>query len=173
MIAGVVLALGQRGTGTKDARNQGGLRAVSLSQGAVTAYDPAGDSAEHDEETPFAVDRDPSTTWSTESYLNGNLAKPGVGLVVDANPALKAREMDIVTSTPGWRGRVLGATGAEPPASADAAGWKEIGQIPSATSRTRVRLDTGGQALRWYLLWIEGFAPGQESVKVSEVYLYR
>ena len=171
--AAVVLALGQRGTGTKDARNQGGLRAVSLSQGAVTAYDPAGDSAEHDEETPFAVDRDPSTTWSTESYLNGNLAKPGVGLVVDANPALKAREMDIVTPTPGWRGRVLGATGPEPPASADAAGWKEIGQIPSATSRTRVRLDTGGQALRWYLLWIEGFAPGQESVKVSEVYLYR
>jgi hypothetical protein len=34
-------------------------------------------------------------------------------------------------------------------------------------------LDTGGQALRWYLVWIEGFAAGQEAVKISELFLYR
>lgn len=172
-VAGVVISQTRRGTGTENARPGGDLKAVSLSQGAVTSYDPDGDSAEHDDETSFAVDRDPSTTWSTESYLNGNLAKPGVGLVVDANPALEAREMDILTPTPGWRGRVLGASGETPPASVTDPGWTQIGTIPSASERTRVRLDTGGRALRWYLVWIEGFAPGQEAVKISEVYLYR
>ena len=93
--------------------------------------------------------------------------------MVDANPALKAREMDIVTPTPGWRGRVLGAAGPAPPAAATDPAWKEIGTIPSATARTKVPLDTGGQALRWYLVWIEGFAAGQEAVKISEVFLYR
>ncbi len=81
--------------------------------------------------------------------------------------------MDILTPTPGWRGRVLGAAGSAPPASATDPGWSEVGTIPSATERTRVKLDTGGKALRWYLVWIEGFAPGQEAVKISEVYLYR
>lgn len=172
-IAGVVISQTQRGTGTKNAPGGGDLKAVSLGQGAVTSYDPAGDTAEHDAETPFAVDRDPSTTWSTETYLNGNLAKPGVGLVVDANPALRAREMDILTPTPGWRGRVLAATGSQPPAAITDPGWTRVGKIPSATARTRVKLNTGGRALRWYLVWIEGFAPGQETVKISEVYLYR
>ena len=37
---------------------------------------------------------------------------------------------------------------------------------------TRFDLNTGGKALRWYLVWIEKFAPGQEQVKISEAYLY-
>ena len=93
--------------------------------------------------------------------------------MIDASPALKARAMEVLTPTPGWRGRVLGAKGASAPATASDPGWREVGSVARATRRTRIPLNTGGQALRWYLLWIEGFAPGQEAVKVSEAYLYR
>ena len=33
---------------------------------------------------------------------------------------------------------------------------------------TRVNLDTAGTAYRWFLVWIEKFAPGQEQVSISE-----
>ena len=149
------------------------MTAVSLSASSAQAYDPAGDDAEHDDEAAFAVDRSPSTIWSTEDYLNGNLAKPGLGLVIDARPSLKARAIDIVSPTPGWSGRILAASGSELPASIDDPAWTEVGQVPSATARTRVRLTTDGKAFRWYLIWIERFSPGQSTVEISEVFLYR
>jgi serine/threonine-protein kinase len=168
-----VASTAQRGTGTDNARPGDGLTAVSLSGSSAQAYDPAGDNAEHDDEAAFAVDRSPSTIWSTEDYLNGNLAKPGLGLVIDARPSLKARAIDIVSPTPGWSGRILAASGSELPASIDDPAWTEVGQVPSATARTRVRLTTDGKAFRWYLIWIERFAPGQSTVEISEVFLYR
>ena len=48
-----------------------------------------------------------------------------------------------------------------------------VGTITKATRVTRADLDTGGKRQRWYLIWIEQFAPGQEQVEISEVYLYR
>ncbi|MBJ7342603.1 MAG: serine/threonine protein kinase, partial [Solirubrobacteraceae bacterium] len=79
----------------------------------------------------------------------------------------------IVSPTPGWSGRIFAASGSEPPASIDDPAWTEVGQVPSATARTRVRLTTDGKAFRWYLIWIERFAPSQSMVEISEVFLYR
>jgi hypothetical protein len=45
--------------------------------------------------------------------------------------------------------------------------------VPNATARTRAQLDTAGESFRWYLIWIERFAPGQSKVEISEVFLYR
>ncbi len=163
----------QRGTGTDNARAGDGLTAVSLSGDAAQAYDPAGDNSEHDEQAAFAVDRSPSTTWSTENYLNGNLAKDGLGLAIDAKPALKAQAIDIVSPTPGWKGRIYASHSATPPPTLSDPNWTEVGSIPRATARTRARLDTQGKAFRWYLIWIESFAPGQSRVEISEVFLYR
>ena len=93
---------------------------------------------------------------------------------IDAKPSVVARQIEIRTPTPGWSGKVLAApSGAAPPAKIDDPAWKKVGTIPAAKRVTRVNLDTGGKAFRWYLVWIEHFAPGQEQVSISEVYLYR
>ena len=179
---GAVIAVGafafvanqaQRGTGTENALSGSDLTAVSLRASAAQAYDPAGDGTEHDDQAAFAVDRSPSTIWSTEDYLNGNLAKDGVGIAVDTRPALNARAIDVVSPTPGWSARIYGANTAAIPSAITDPQWKEVGSIPKASTRTRARLNTMGQSFRWYLVWIDRFAVGQSSVEVSEIFLYR
>lgn len=163
----------QRGTGTENARAGDGLTAVSLKASAAQAYDPAGDNAEHDDQAAFVVDRSPSTTWSTEDYLNGNLAKSGLGIAIDASPSLEARAIDIVSPTPGWNAKIYATNGSQLPATFDDPSWTQVGSVTDATERTRARLTTNGQAFRWYLIWIERFAPAQSRVQISEVFLYR
>ncbi len=164
----------QRGTGTRGAPQAPGLRAVSLGQAGAQAYDPFGGDGEHGEEAPFILDRDTSTTWSTERYDNGELGKPGVGVAIDAKPALAARRMELRTPTPGWSGAVYAAaSGSKPPVTLDDPGWSKIGTIVSAQRRARVDLDTAGRAFRWYLVWIERLPEGSEKAEISEAYLYR
>ena len=58
---------------------------------AVSDYDPNGDDGtEHPDEVTFAVDRDPATAWTTETYRGSPRfgdRKPGVGLIVDLGNA--------------------------------------------------------------------------------------
>ncbi len=163
----------ERGTGTKGAQPPPTLRAVSLGQSRAKDYDPAGDQQEHPETAAFVLDRDPATVWDTETYLNGNLAKDGVGLAIDAKPGVAARQLELRTGTPGWSGQVLAADTAALPKTIDDPAWTRVGTITKATRVTRADLDTGGKRQRWYLIWIEQFAEGQEKVEISEVYLYR
>jgi serine/threonine-protein kinase len=164
----------ERGTGTQGAKPPATLQAISLGQSRAKDYDPLGDRQEHPETAAFALDRDAATVWGTETYLNGNLAKAGVGLAIDAKPSVSARQLELRTPTPGWSGKVLAAaTGATPPATIDDPAWTQVGTIPAARSVTRVDLDTAGKSFRWYLVWIETFAAGQGQGEISEAYLYR
>ncbi len=163
----------ERGTGTPRAKAAPGLSAFSLGQSAAKDYDPFGGDGEHPLQAGAAVDGDAVTFWSTETYTNGNLNKPGVGLVIDARPSVVGRRLDLTTSTPGWTGAVYAAPrGSLPQAFTDPA-WQRVGSIPVARHDTRVNLDTGGRAYRWYLIWISRFAPGQERVKINEVSMYK
>jgi putative peptidoglycan lipid II flippase len=51
----------------------------------VTVVDPQGDGVENDEQIPFAVDGDPTTSWTTLTYASRDLGglKDGVGLRLD------------------------------------------------------------------------------------------
>jgi serine/threonine protein kinase len=186
LVIGAVAALGfvlladrtHRGTGTQGAPKPppGSMFIpVSLKQDAAEDYDPfrPGD-GEHHADRAAVVDRDPSSSWSTESYDAGNLNKPGVGIYVDA-PGLKgARRMTILSPTPGWSGGVYAVKGSVP-SSID--GWTKIGDIPSAANTNQVPLATNGQVYDHYLVWITQLPPpgvnGKSSVSISEIYLFR
>ena len=120
----------ERGTGTQGAKPPPTLQAVSLGQSRAKDYDPLGDRLEHPETAAFALDRDPATVWNTETYLNGNLAKAGVGLAIDAKPGVVAsgsssarpRRME-------WQGLRGGRRGT-PPATIDDPAWTQVGTIP-------------------------------------------
>jgi eukaryotic-like serine/threonine-protein kinase len=149
-----------------------GLKPVSLNQHGAHDYDPLGDHAEHSLAASAIVDRDPSSSWSTESYNGGQLGKAGVGIYLDAPPPVAARKLTIKTPTPGWNGAVYVAKSG-PPASIDDPGWSRVGGITDAKARLDVPLDTAGNRFRYYLIWITKLPPGQQHVEISEVYLYR
>jgi serine/threonine-protein kinase len=182
LAAVIVLALEgadrvEKGTGASgNAKPPAGTQVVSVKRTAAHDYDPPpGDGKEHPtpSELLAAVDRDPGTAWSTETYRDRKLAgKPGVGLYIDAAPQVAASSLLIRTPEPGWKATIYAADGADVPGSID--GWTEV--APGTTIRKakqRVDLDTGGRAYRYYLVWITALPPAAERVQIAEITLYR
>jgi serine/threonine protein kinase len=144
---------------------------VSLQRGSAHDYDPYGTGGEHPELTRFAVDRDPSSTWSTENYDAGDLQKPGVGLYLDAKPSVSAKALRIQTPTPGFDVEIYAAkTG--PPQTLPDPGWMLVGKASALQSRQPIQLDTASQRFRYYLVWITKLPPGAQKVQISELALF-
>jgi len=161
-----------RGTGvTKTPPPAEGLVADSLASDAAHDFDPPpGDGTEHSAETSAVLDRDPNTTWSTESYTDGVLPKPGVGIYLDAKPAVEGRSLRVKTTTPGWDAKVFVANDG-PPKTLD--GWgAPVGQVTDAKKSTSIALDTAGNTYRYYLLWIDKLPADGERVTISEMELF-
>jgi serine/threonine-protein kinase len=69
---------------------------------------PPGDGSEHPEETQFAIDGDPRTTWQTEGYSNRNFgnAKSGVGLWVQLDASHDISAVTVTTLQDGWSAEI-------------------------------------------------------------------
>jgi len=176
IVVGIVLVSDRthRGTGTDRTTGGGGaLTAVGLNSDAAHDYDPLGDRAEHPDQTAFAIDGNPETVWTTESYATGELQKAGVGLALDAAPGAVFRQLRVRTPTPGFAAEVLVSNAAALPASVPDAGWKVVATAPSVAGRQTIALDTAGQRARWVLLWITRLPPGKDRAQISELALYR
>jgi serine/threonine-protein kinase len=181
-IAVIVLVVlrGERGTGTSGERpggvTTGGqveqLREIGLKSDSARDYDPDGDATEHAEETTFAVDKDPSTFWSTETYEANDLQKAGVGLTVDVSPGAVLRRMVVRTPTPGFMAEVY-ITDGDVPRSIDDPAWRNVAPPTRVDRRQSIDLDSAGQRARHVLLWITQLPPGGDSVEISEIQLYR
>ncbi len=162
-----------RGTGTPPpaADDRGArLTPISLSQAGAGDFDPLGDDREHSQEARAVVDQDPNTAWTTETYQAGDLQKPGVGVYVDAAPAVAARRLDLRTKRPGFTFQIRGATSGPP---RELGGWRTLAEGQATETRVRVPLDTGGRRYRYYLVWITGLPEGEQSAEISEIHLYR
>jgi serine/threonine-protein kinase len=164
----------QRGTGQpRGVTAPPGLRPVSLKQSGAADFDPPpGDGAEHHAQVRAIVDRDPNTTWTTESYQGGVFSggKKGVGIYVDAVPSAAARALEIRSPTLGWQGQVYVAKSG-PPKTLD--GWRRVADFTVSGKRQRVQLDTAGQRFRYYLIWITKLPPGKTKAAISEVLLFQ
>jgi serine/threonine-protein kinase len=170
----LVLALHNthRGTGPAAAlKAPPKLTNVSLHKNAAHDYDPYGTGGEHPELARFAVDRDPSSTWSTENYDAGDLQKPGVGLYIDAKPSVSAKALQIQTPTPGFDVELYAAKDG-PPKTVPDPGWKLVGSAKGLKSRQSISLDTASQRFRYYLIWITKLPPQGKKVEISEVALF-
>jgi eukaryotic-like serine/threonine-protein kinase len=176
LVAGIVL-LGDRthrGTGTEKTSGGGGaLTAVGLNSDAAHDYDPIGGDGEHPEQTAAAIDGNPNTAWTTESYSTGDLQKDGVGLALDAAPGAVFRELRVRTPTPGFSAQVYVASGDTLPDALPDPAWKLVATVPSISSKQTIDLDTAGQRSRWVLLWITTLPPDEDRVEISELSLYR
>ena len=106
LLAGAVVAVlllqglerTQRGTGEGKVKPPPGTKVVSVKRTSAQDFDPLGDDDEHADQARLAVDKDPATAWTTESYSGATLAgKDGVGLYVDAAPGVAATQVEIDT----------------------------------------------------------------------------
>jgi eukaryotic-like serine/threonine-protein kinase len=157
-----------------------GLTPVPLEQTSAHGYNPYGNEPEHPTQVANVVDGDPNTVWSTEHYREDTLGhKPGVGIYVDAAPGLRARAIEIQTSTPGFTAAVYAANAFdaglpyEAPQSLSERGWVQLAPPRAIPAQITIPLDTSGARLRYYLLWITHLPPGSETAAVSGLTLFR
>ncbi|MGH3994459.1 MAG: hypothetical protein ACRDSN_18605, partial [Pseudonocardiaceae bacterium] len=146
------------------------LSEVTLSSNAASDYDPEGDGEESSGQVQFAIDGNPPTEWDTETYDGGFEAsnKSGVGLYVDTDDPVAARQMDVVTSTPGFRAAVYASNSV--PQSIR--GWRKVSPPVRVRENQPFALDTANQRFRNYLLWISALPEGGKAV-VKELSLKR
>jgi tRNA A-37 threonylcarbamoyl transferase component Bud32 len=164
-----------RGTGPgKVSKTPVGTKVVSVQRASAHAFDPLGDDEEHSDEASRTVDRDDGTAWTTEQYTAGleGAGKTGVGLYIDARPKVEAVALQIETPEPGWKATIYAAPpGPVPTAVPD--GWTKVGGGTVSEKDKRFKLDTGGTAYRYYLVWITKLAPGAERAEISEIRLFQ
>ena len=162
----------ERGTGAGDIEAPAGERVVSVGSTSAKDYDPLGDDEEHPERAPLVVDRQPDTSWITESYSSGleGANKDGVGIYVDAKPGVEAVRMEIQSPETGWRAEIFGASGSRVPEGIDA-GWKRLGGGEVRSDHQRFKLADSGERYRYYLVWITELPPDAQRVEIGEIAL--
>ena len=184
VVAGIVAAgiwLASRahhGTGRASQSPPATLAQVGLCQTCAHAYNPyglGGDTSQNDDQAGLAIDNDPQTKWQSQQYYGGTLGKPGVGLYTDANPGVVARELRLVTDTPGFTAQVWARNTAPRPNRGDfnqPGGWAQLTSQPDVHHKQDINLPRSAP-YRYYLVWIVSLPPGQESVSINEISLYR
>jgi serine/threonine-protein kinase len=172
-----------RGTGVGADVVSHGLEAVPLSQTAAHGYNPFGTGPENRDQVANVVDSDPNTTWSTETYYEGTLRKPGgigAGLYLDAAPGLAAKAVEIKTPTPGFAAQIYASNGIDlappygDPTPLAARGWQgPVGASAYVHGRERIALNLGHRSYRYYLVWLSTLPPGMQRAVLSDVVLFK
>src|ERR671925_1547768 len=143
----------EKGAGNPVAPSTPGLSDVRLAGDAASDYDPEGnDGQESPDEAQLAIDSNRTTAWDTEQYQAGleGASKSGVGLYVDADTEVAARQLDLVTSTPGFRAAVYAAN----TVPGGIGGWRKVSATTTVRQDEKIPLDTARQRFRYYLVWI-------------------
>jgi eukaryotic-like serine/threonine-protein kinase len=158
----------EKGPGQAAIPHTPNLSEVRLSGDAAHDYDPEGDDDESSSQVQFAIDGSQITTWGTETYQGGFEAnnKSGVGLYVNAGSQVAARQLDVLSGTPGYKAAIY-ASNTVPP---DIGGWKKVSGTLTAKLEQPFPLDTAGKRFRNYLLWISELPEGGK-VTVKELAL--
>jgi Protein kinase domain len=128
---------------------------------SVGAIDPYADGDEHSSNAGLADDGDLETAWRSENYFDGELGKPGFGLLLDLGEPHEVLGLRLWTPHPGFRFRL--AVGDDPDALVGAAG-------PEVTSTSLSRVTVRG-AGRYVLVWITSVVPVDDGIRaeVAEV----
>jgi putative peptidoglycan lipid II flippase len=128
---------------------------VPLAISSATDYDPPPDGSgeENPEDTPLAIDGDPSTAWTTQNYFDPmEVQKPGVGLYVDLGAAVQVVGLDLglVGADTGLEIRIAPEAATSPPESPD--DWTAVASSASAGESASLILDER-VTTRYVLIW--------------------
>ena len=134
---------------------------VLIRPASVGVIDPFGDGYELSSNAELADDGNLQTAWRSENYYDGELGKPGLGLLLDLGARHDVLGVRLWTPHPGFRFRL--AVGDDPDALID-----EAGSEVTSTSLSRVPLRGAG---RYVLVWITSVVPVDDGIRaeVAEV----
>jgi hypothetical protein len=154
-------------TGPQHAR----VRLVWRRPPTTTSFDPGGDGQENQDAAALAVDRDPTTAWTTDRYQgNPHLGglKPGVGLLLDLGHPATVEVADLALTAAG--ADVELRAGDQPPSAAR--DLPVVARRADAGTTWKVTLTKPVRA-RFWLLWFTSLPPdsGGYRVGVAEVAL--
>jgi hypothetical protein len=150
-------------TGLLDGAGGGGASETRVQLRAVADFDPFGDNREeHPEAVPAASDGNRETFWTTETY--NTFEKDGVGIVLDAGRPVELTRLTVVTDTPGFTAMILAG-------SEEAGPFEDVSESQQVEGRTAFEVDTRGEPLRYYLVWITALGGG--TAHVNEVRGFR
>ncbi len=163
VIAGVIVLAALIGGEGPSRESVEGAAPISLT--AAKDFDPpslGGDGGEIGSEVHYAIDGNPTTTvWRTEHYTSETFGglKGGVGIIVDADAAVDARQLQVRTAQGGWDAEVY-ASAFDPPD--DLAGWgAPVGSVGDASKDETIELALAAPS-RYFLLWFTRLAPSTE-----------
>jgi len=139
-------------------------RSVVLPVRGVATFDPFGDGSENDSGVGAATDGDPATAWRSENYFDGDLRKPGVGLVLDLGRSREVTGFRLETPHPGWA-FALGV-GDDP---LDLAEGADTAFTASASMRRTLEPATGRYVLLWIVSVVEAGDGNRAEVAEIEV----
>jgi hypothetical protein len=129
---------------------------------SVRTFDPPpGDGQENDSGVPLAIDGDPTTAWKSENYFDGELHKPGVGLLFDLGRSTTVTGFRLSSPFPGFRFQVL--VGVDP-ARLPAQG--RDGAVYVATDSLAETFETPAEG-RYVLLWIGSVVPTDDAFRAE------
>ncbi len=132
--------------------HRGGNRLVWSTPPGITSFDPAGDGSEDPGGVGLAIDDDPTTAWTTDTYhgsRNFGGLKPGVGLLLDLGRPKRVSAARLLLSAAG-ADIELRAGDAPPQQASDLA---VVGTAAGAAQSSRLTLKAPTTA-RYWLLWI-------------------
>jgi hypothetical protein len=94
---------------------------------------------------------------------------------VDAHPHVAARDIVIITTTPGWSVQIWARNTTPNPNNFPVGrnGWTLLGSENYVRHQQKIPINRADKQYRYYLVWITNLPRGQESVAVNEVTLYR
>ncbi len=137
------------------------LPAVRNLPATVSAFDPFGDGSENSSTAPAAGDGDRATAWRSENYFDGELHKPGMGIVLDLGSSRPVSRIRLWTPHPGYTFHL--AIGEDADALVGA-----VGDPITAEADTRVAVAGTG---RYVLVWITSVVDAGDGnrAEVSEI----
>ena len=156
---------------TANEPGSGQLSLVWTAAPTVSSFDPEGDGQENPDAVALAVDRDPSTSWTTATYRAspkfGGL-KSGVGLLIDLGQPTTVRVGELALTAAGSSVELR----AGDTAPTQAADLPLVAQSDPAGAQVRWSLKTPVRA-RYWLVWFTSLPPatGGYRIGIAEVAL--
>jgi hypothetical protein len=142
------------------------LQPIDLGADAASLYDPYTRSTANGDPAD-AYDGDGTTAWKVTATGDGQDMQ--VGLVVDLSKKRSIKELDLRTSTPGFRVETYAADTAQLPPDILDTRWAHLHNRSSVAKKDSVALASDNHKYRYVLLWFTAPPKQGPTVKINEL----
>jgi hypothetical protein len=142
-------------------------QAFSLGADAASLYDPYTRAASSGDPVD-AYDEDTATAWNVSTADAQDMQ---LGLAVDLGKKRSIKELQLQTSTPGFRIELYATDTAQLPPDILDTRWAHLKNLSDVTKKDKITLAGDGHKYRYVLLWLTTPPKAGPTVKIKELKL--